>query len=91
MSPWVFLIVVDGFAATGLRIKAASPTPLTLICTNSNGQLGYLPTRDAYQGEDYTNPQGLAPKVYGVYAFSEAAEPLFRERAGALLEELFAE
>ena len=54
------------------------------------GELGYLPTADAYASDDYTNPQGLAPKVYGLYAFSEAAEPLFRERAGALLAELFA-
>ena len=82
---------LEVFAATGLAIKAASPAPITLISTNSNGELGYLPTRDAYQGDDYTNPQGLAPKVYGLYAFSEEAEPLFRERAGALLKELFVE
>ena len=82
---------LEVFAATGLAIKAASPAPLTLICTNANGELGYLPTPDAYKVEDYTNPQGLAPKVYGLYALAEGAEPLFRERASALLKELFAD
>jgi neutral ceramidase len=82
---------LEMFAATGLAIKAVSPAAITLICTNSNGELGYLPTLDAYQGDDYTNPQGLAPKVYGLYALAEAAEPLFRERAVALLAELFDE
>jgi neutral ceramidase len=87
----ILFVPLEVFAETGLAIKANSPAAVTLISTNSNGQLGYLPTADAYQGEDYTNPQGLAPKVYGLYAFAEGAEPLFRERAGALLQELFAE
>jgi len=82
---------LEVFVETGLAIKAASPFSLTVLCTNANGELGYLPTADAYRVEDYTNPQGLAPKVYGLYAFAEAAEPLFRERASALLQELFAE
>lgn len=82
---------LEVFVETGLALKTASPAPLTILCTNANGELGYLPTPDAYQGEDYTNPQGLAPRVYGLYAFAEAAEPLFRAQAGALLAELFAE
>jgi neutral ceramidase len=82
---------LEVFAATGLAIKAASPAAVTVICTNANGEIGYLPTSDAYDGDDYTNPHGLAPKVYGLYALAEAAEPLFRERAGALLDGLFAE
>jgi hypothetical protein len=82
---------LEVFAATGLAIKATSPATVTLLCTNANGELGYLPTLDAYAGDDYTNPRGLAPKVYGVQALAEGAEPLFRERAGAMLAGLFAE
>ena len=42
-------------------------------------------------GEEYTNQQGLAPTVYGLMRLPKALRPLFRERAGALLQELFAE
>ena len=78
------------FTATGLAIKAASPARATLICSNANGALGYLPTLDAYLEDDYTNPQGVAHKVYGLYAFSSDAEPLFREQAIRLLRDIFA-
>ena len=72
---------LEVFTETGLAIKAASPAAWTVICSNSNGFNGYLPTRDAYDSGDYTNPEGLAPKVYGVYAFSPEAEPLLRQKA----------
>lgn len=77
------------FTQTGLAIKAASPAEATLICSNSNGGAGYLPTLDAYDGNDYTNPRGLAPKVYGIYALSEEAEPLFCREAIRLVQALF--
>jgi hypothetical protein len=73
---------LEVFVETGLALKAASPALVTLLATNANGELGYLPTREAYGVDDYTNPQGLAPRVYRMFA--EAAEPLFPERAGAL-------
>ena len=76
------------FTETGLAIKAQSPLAVTLVCSNSNGALGYLPTQDAYLEEDYTNPQGLAPRVYGLYAFSPEAEPLFRHTAIELLHQV---
>jgi len=77
------------FSETGLAIKSDSPAKLTVICSNSNGGVGYLPTRDAYLVSDYTNPDGLAPKVYGLYALSESAEPLFRQTVIGMLKELF--
>jgi neutral ceramidase len=77
------------FTETGLAVKAQSPAQATLVCSNSNGGLGYLPTADAYHEADYTNPQGLAPKVYGIYAFSPQAEPLFRSQAVQLIQGLF--
>ena len=73
------------FTETGLAIRRSSPFVLTAIASNANGGLGYLPTADAYLSPDYTNPQGLAPKVYGVLALAPEAEPLFRARAIALL------
>jgi hypothetical protein len=80
---------LEVFARTALEIKDASPAAVTLISTNSNGGIGYLPTADAYAGRDYTNPQGLAPKVYGLYALSPGAEPQVREAVPKLLQTLF--
>jgi neutral ceramidase len=77
------------FTETGLAIKADSPAGMTVVCSNSNGAAGYLPTADTYQVEDYTNPQGLAPKVYGLYAFAEAAETEFHRQAVQLIQSLF--
>jgi hypothetical protein len=77
------------FTETGLAIKRGSPAQATLVVSNANGGLGYLPTRDAYETKDYTNPQGLAPKVYGLYALSPGAEPLFRQAVIGALEALF--
>jgi hypothetical protein len=73
------------FSETGLAIKAAFPGETVLICSNANGALGYLPTQDAYLEQDYTNPEGLAPRVYGLYALAEEAEGVFRQEAVRLL------
>jgi hypothetical protein len=77
------------FTQTGLAIKKNSPAKMTIISSNSNGGVGYLPTQDAYGIDDYTNPDGLAPKVYGLYALAEEAESLFRQAAISMLQELF--
>lgn len=79
------------FTETGLAIKDSSPAKVTLICSNSNGGIGYLATRDAYAANDYTNPNGLAPKVYGLYALAEQAEPIFRQESIRILADLFAQ
>jgi hypothetical protein len=77
------------FTQTALAIKQASPASLTVICSNSNGGVGYLPTQDAYDANDYTNPEGLAPKVYGIYALARDAEDCFRQNAIQFLHQLF--
>ncbi len=77
----IFFAPLELFTGTGLAINLASPARTTLIASNSNGALGYLPTLDAYLTPDYTNPEGLAPKVYGVHSFSEQAEPIFRKHS----------
>jgi hypothetical protein len=80
---------LEVFSETTLAIKDRSPAGLTMLVSNSNGGVGYLPTRDAYERQDYTNPRGLAPKVYGLYALSSEAEPLLRQEASRVLQSLF--
>jgi hypothetical protein len=80
---------LEVFAATGLAIKEASPASATFVVTNANGAVGYLPVEDAYAGRDYTNPEGLAPKVYGLYALAPDAEPRIRRAAQDILGSLF--
>ena len=85
----ILAMPLEVFTETALQIKGSSPAALTVLCSNANGGMGYLPTEEAYNTRDYTNPQGLAPKVYGIYAFSPGAEPLLRQAAGELLSRLF--
>lgn len=77
------------FSETSLAIKRESHTRVTFICSNANGGVGYLATADAYRGKDYTNPTGLAPKVYGIYTLAQDAEPTFRSAAIQLVNRLF--
>ena len=86
----ILALPLEVFVETSLAIKAGSPAGLTIVSSNSNGALGYMPTKHAYEVEnDYTNPQGLAPKVYDIYAFSTEAEPLVRQKAGELLKDMY--
>jgi hypothetical protein len=77
------------FTETGVSIKDTAPAGMTAIISNSNGAIGYLPTRDAYERRDYTNPQGLAPRVYGLFALARDSEPIFRRAVLELIEEVF--
>jgi hypothetical protein len=88
-SAALLALPLEIFVETALAIKAHSPAAVTLICSNSNGGVGYLPTEDAYRRRDYTNPQGLAPKVYGVYALASGAEARLRRAAIRELVALF--
>ncbi|MAF13208.1 hypothetical protein CMK11_22365 [Candidatus Poribacteria bacterium] len=73
---------LEVFAETGIAIRESSPFDVTLLCTNANGAVGYLPTRDVYATEhDYTHPSGLAPKIYGLHTLGEEAEPMVRSAA----------
>jgi hypothetical protein len=88
-SAALLALPLELFAETALAIKARSPAKVTLVSSNSNGGVGYLPTADAYMARDYTNPRGLAPKVYGLYALAAGAEPLVRRTASQALLSLF--
>ncbi len=81
---------LEVFVSTGLAIKAGSRAKVTMVCSNANGGMGYLPTADAYMSAvDYTNPQGLAPKVYDLYCFAPEAEPLLRQTVIDQINSLF--
>ena len=70
----VALVGVPGelFTSLGLQIKQASPFPHTHILTFTNGNLGYIPAREAYAYGGYEvdiayryygYPAGLAPEA----------------------------
>lgn len=70
----VALVGVPGefFTSLGLQIKQASPFPHTHILTFTNGNLGYIPAREAYPYGGYEvdiayryygYPAGLAPEA----------------------------
>lgn len=80
---------LEVFVETGLAVKQAAPAGIAVVCANTNGALGYLPTADAYQGDDYTNPRGRAPRVYGLQAFAPGAEPAARQAASEAVASLF--
>lgn len=58
----------EPFAEVGLRIRERSPLDFTFLAGYSNGQLGYAPTADAYNGkayEDVLTP--FAPAWQAIY------------------------
>jgi hypothetical protein len=58
----------EPFAEVGLRIKERAPLEFTFLAGYSNGQLGYAPTADAYNGkayEDVLTP--FAPAWQAIY------------------------
>ena len=89
----ILALPLEVFVETGLTIKEEARKAgarVTIVSSNSNGALGYLPTQDAYDTEgDYTNPHGIAPKVYDLYAFSPGAEPLLCQQTIQLLKALY--
>jgi hypothetical protein len=68
------------FCEIGMRIKAASPFPHTLIAGYANGSVGYLPTAEAY-------PEGGYEVTHACHVDPEAGQ-LIEAEAGRLLGEL---
>lgn len=66
------------FAEVGLRIKERSPMAHTFVAGYSNGNQGYAPTADAYQGEAYEDSLApFAPQWQEIYE-AKAAEIIQR-------------
>jgi hypothetical protein len=68
------------FCEIGMRIKAASPFPHTLIAGYANGSVGYLPTAEAY-------PEGGYEVTHACRVDPEAGQ-MIEAAAGRLLGEL---
>jgi neutral ceramidase len=68
------------FCEIGMRIKAASPLPYTLIAGYTNGSVGYLPTAEAYTEGGY--------EVTHACRVDPAAGEMIAAEAGRLLSAL---
>jgi hypothetical protein len=68
------------FCEIGMRIKAASPFPHTLIAGYTNGSVGYLPTPEAYDEGGY--------EVTHACRVDSGAGAMIEAEAGRLLGEL---
>jgi neutral ceramidase len=81
----VAAVTVPGelFCEIGMRIKAASPLPYTLIAGYTNGSVGYLPTMEAYSEGGY--------EVTHACRVDPAAGEMIEAEAGRLLAALRAE
>lgn len=75
----------ETFCEYGLRLRAKFPNLMNF--GQCNGNVGYLPTREAFATEfDYACY--LAPKLYALYSFRPEIEDLLLEEAEGLLADL---
>ena len=75
----------ETFCSYGLRLRAKHPALLTL--GHCGGNVGYLPTKDAFEVEnDYA--VHLASKLYALYPFAPGLEDLLLREAKAALGDL---
>jgi len=75
----------EAFCSLGLKLQARFPALMT--AGYANGDVGYLPTADAYQNpDDYACY--CAPKFYGLFNFTPAVERVLIEESSRLLSSL---
>jgi hypothetical protein len=73
------------YVEPGLEVRQQSPVPLTFVVTFANGNVGYIPTRAAYESQGRPHefgayPTTMTPRIYGRHPFRpEAAEILVTE------------
>ncbi|MBN1901955.1 neutral/alkaline non-lysosomal ceramidase N-terminal domain-containing protein [Candidatus Sumerlaeota bacterium] len=67
----------------GVNIKKMSPFPYTLIIGYGNGNVGYIPTKDAFKEGGYEPYQ--APVYYGYCGFDPSVEDVLMENLSPLL------
>lgn len=76
------------FSAYGLRIKASSPAPATMVAGWSNDNLGYFPTAEAFPIGGYE--MDTASRYYGFPApWAPEAGAAVTDQAIALVRQLF--
>jgi len=88
LSPEVALVGIPGelFCELGLRIKRDSPFPRTFVTSLTNGEVGYIPTRRAFEEGGYeTIPARSSPLAPGAGEMvAEAALELLHRVRGQL-------
>ena len=77
----------EAFCAQGTEIRAKSPFGSTMVAAYSNGNMGYLPTRDAYPYGGYEVDDAWRYYGYPECVVPEAGE-LCVETALELLDEV---
>jgi len=71
------------FSAFGRQIKAASPSPVTLISEQTNGSEGYFPDRHAFAIEHYE--ASLCPLYCGLFGYQPHVGEVVAQACGELL------
>ena len=61
------------------------------MLTAGFAQATIAPPADVYEGGDYANPDGMAPKVCAVHGFAKEAEPIARQATIDVVRHLFAD
>lgn len=74
------------FTAFGRQIKEASPCPVTLISTQTNGSEGYFHDRDAFVIEHYE--AALCPMYCGLFFYQPHVGEVVAQACGELLRKM---
>lgn len=79
----IVLIGIPGelFVALGQRIKSSSPYEITMLVGYANDYIGYIPSRQAYEGEGYEVRKTLLSPGAGEF-LADAAVELIKEIRG---------
>jgi hypothetical protein len=86
LGPLAFVPVPgEVFSGIGLRLRAASPLPHTLLLSQANGSIGYLPTREAQHRGGY---EVWVARAFGPYLPGETIDDYLVEHNLALLRQL---
>jgi len=86
LGPLAFVPVPgEIFSGIGLRLRALSPLPHTLMLSQANGSIGYLPTREAQHRGGY---EVWVARAFGPYLPGETVDDYLVEHNLALLQRL---
>jgi hypothetical protein len=87
IGPLAFIgIPGEYFTEFGMQIKSSSPFRFTAVMTLTNGYIGYLPNRHAYEIGHYEASQ--CPKYCGVYFYQPNVGEVVCEAALKLLQNI---
>ncbi len=79
-------VSAEPFAEYAKPLESASPFLHTIPIGNANGDVGYIPTVQAFQEGGFEVE--MAPRVFGALAFRPDVDPILREALDRILAEL---